>query len=212
MAKSHRKRRKKPPTFTTKNSNIRKSSPSCPLKHPATWIESIGSNMWSGDAALARSKRSNRDLFRGVSRLLMTKMFQSFRSLREEEIINMLGSIRESCFSGSTVHINEILVKFSNNIISSTAIGKRYSELKNGNQFQELFLECTMICGYPNITDFIPWLGWLNRINCMESKVNRIAKEVDEYQESIVEQGVEKMMSSSSIDEAHICTNVSDWY
>ncbi|CAI9099864.1 OLC1v1036746C1 [Oldenlandia corymbosa var. corymbosa] len=135
-----------------------------------------------------------------VSRLLTTKMVQSFRSLREEEIINMLGSIRESCFSGSTVRINEILARFSNNIISSAAIGKRYSELKNGNRFQELFSECTMICGYSNIADFIPWLGWLNHINGMESKVNRVAKEVDEYLESIVEQGVEKMMSSSSIN------------
>ncbi|CAI9099859.1 OLC1v1036741C1 [Oldenlandia corymbosa var. corymbosa] len=135
-----------------------------------------------------------------VSRLLTTKMVQSFRSLREEEIINMLGSIRESCFSGFTVRINEILARFSNNIISSAAIGKRYSELKNGNRFQELFSECTMICGYPNVADFIPWLGWLNRINGMESKVNRVAKEVDEYIESIVEQGVEKMMSSRSIN------------
>ncbi|CAI9096359.1 OLC1v1032481C1 [Oldenlandia corymbosa var. corymbosa] len=130
-----------------------------------------------------------------VLHLLNNKRVQSFRSLREEEVKQMLEKIRESCLSGSsiTVNVSEILATYANDVVSMIAIGKRYSAEEGGNQFKELFEDTTTLLGYFNVADFIPCLGWMNHINGMEGKANRVAKAFDEYLEKVVDEGMQRL-------------------
>ncbi|CAI9105776.1 OLC1v1004789C1 [Oldenlandia corymbosa var. corymbosa] len=43
-----------------------------------------------------------------------------------------------------------------------------------------------------NVGDYIPWFGWINLINGQESKLKRVAKELDEYFETILEEGIQR--------------------
>ncbi|CAI9108448.1 OLC1v1008037C1 [Oldenlandia corymbosa var. corymbosa] len=127
-----------------------------------------------------------------VLQLLSHKRIQSFRSVREEEVGLMVEKIRESCLSGSPIRIGNILGTLANNIISRVAVGKRYSGEKVGSTVKDLFEEFCSILGTFNVGDYIPWLGWINHINGMESRVKRVAQEFDEYLENIVEEGIKR--------------------
>ncbi|CAI9099856.1 OLC1v1036738C1 [Oldenlandia corymbosa var. corymbosa] len=138
-----------------------------------------------------------------VSQLLSNKRVQSFRSIREAEIATMLGNIRESCVSCSVICISDMLATLNNNIVSLGTIGRRYSEEKKGSQFMALFHECSILCACVNIADFIPWLGWINHINGMESKVARLVKVVDQYLESILQEGLQRRKVVNTEQQGH---------
>ncbi|CAI9094660.1 OLC1v1030439C2 [Oldenlandia corymbosa var. corymbosa] len=127
-----------------------------------------------------------------VSQLLSNKSIQSFRSVREEEIALLMEKVTESCVSRSSFNISEMLATLANNIISRIVIGKRLSGEKSGSNFKKMYEEFSEILGSFNVGDYTTWLGWINHINGLEAKVNRIAKEIDEYFENIVEGGMER--------------------
>lgn len=60
---------------------------------------------------------------------------------------------------------------------------------EGGRRFKELLGEFTELLGVFNVGDFIPWLGWINHINGLDAKVEKVAKEFDEY--VVVEEHVE---------------------
>ncbi|CAI9108446.1 OLC1v1008035C1 [Oldenlandia corymbosa var. corymbosa] len=127
-----------------------------------------------------------------VIQLLSNKRVQSFRSVREEEVALMVEKIAESCMSHSPFNITEMSATLTNNIISRVVIGRRYSEEKSGSNFKKIFEEFLELFRSFNVGDYIPWLEWINHINGLEAKVNRVAKELDEYFENIVEEGMKR--------------------
>ncbi|CAI9114754.1 OLC1v1015547C1 [Oldenlandia corymbosa var. corymbosa] len=127
-----------------------------------------------------------------VLQLLSNKRVQSFRSVREDEISLMLDDINESCLSHTPMNMSEMLSTLTLNLISRVAIGKRYSEEKRGTKVQKMLEEFMELLATFNVGDYIPWLGWINHINGLEAKVNRVAKELDAYFENIVEEGMRK--------------------
>ncbi|CAI9090632.1 OLC1v1025446C1 [Oldenlandia corymbosa var. corymbosa] len=138
-----------------------------------------------------------------ASQLLSKKRVQSFRSVLEQEIKNMLEKIRESCFPGSAIAMSEMLATLTTNAVSLAAIGRKYSEEPNGNKLTALFKECTMIGGYINLADCIPWFGWIYRFSDMDAKVSRVAKEVDEYMENVFDRGIKKQEKIEKGEESH---------
>ncbi|CAI9103909.1 OLC1v1002499C1 [Oldenlandia corymbosa var. corymbosa] len=94
--------------------------------------------------------------------------------------------------TGSIICLSEIVTTLTSNILSLVVLGKRHSGEEGNNGSHKLSSALNLIAGQVNIGDYIPCLGWINHINGMEKKVNRVAKEVDEYLEGIIEQGLKK--------------------
>ncbi|CAI9115153.1 OLC1v1015990C1 [Oldenlandia corymbosa var. corymbosa] len=137
-----------------------------------------------------------------VHQLLSNKRVQSFRSIREEEVASVLENITESCSSRSPVNVTDILTMLTYNIMSRVAIGRRLSGNKVGNKFKKLSDEFLEIIGCFDVSDYIPWLWWINKLNGLEGKVDRVAKEFDEYIETIIEQA-EKKREENFINDDH---------
>ncbi|KAM2970834.1 hypothetical protein FF2_017740 [Malus domestica] len=76
---------------------------------------------------------------------------------------------------------------------------------ERGRSFKELLGEFTELLGVFNVGDFIPWLGWINHINGLDAKVEKVAKEFDEFLDVVVEEHGEisktKEKSSACVDE-----------
>lgn len=76
---------------------------------------------------------------------------------------------------------------------------------EGGRRFKELLGEFTELLGVFNVGDFIPWLGWIIHINGLDAKVEKVAKEFDEFLDVVVEEHVEisktKEKSSACVDE-----------
>ncbi|KAF3645892.1 Cytochrome P450 71A6 [Capsicum annuum] len=125
----------------------------------------------------------------GVLHLLSNKRVQSYRRVREEETSKMVENIRQVCdSSNSVINLREVLCCMTNNIISRVAIGRTYDEAESGIALKALLEELLILLGTFNIGDYIPWLKWLNKFNGLDARVKKVAKDLDVFLESVIEE------------------------
>ncbi|KAH7857809.1 hypothetical protein Vadar_016710 [Vaccinium darrowii] len=132
-----------------------------------------------------------------VLQLLSNKRVQSFRNVREEETANMIEKIR-SCGS-DVVNLSELIVELTGEVVCRVALGRKYGGVGRGGGggegrrgFKEVLQEFVELLGVIDIGDFVPWLKWVNRVNGVYGRVERVAKELDDFLESVVEEHVER--------------------
>ncbi|KAI3454396.1 hypothetical protein Pfo_011059 [Paulownia fortunei] len=118
-----------------------------------------------------------------VLQLLSNKRVQSFHSIREEEAALLMKKIRESSCS---VNLSEMFTELTNDVVCRSAFGRKYSEGENGKKFLSLLREFLELLGTISIGDFIPWLSWINRVNGFDARVDKLAKELDEFLEGVI--------------------------
>lgn len=123
-----------------------------------------------------------------VLQLLSTKKIQSFRKIREEEVDLVIEMIKRS--EASPVNMSEIIMLFSSNLLCRTAYGKKYAG-EVGTDFKQLLKEFVEVMGAISMRDFIPWLGWIDRLTGLESQVDKVAKDFDEFLEHVVQEHLE---------------------
>ncbi|WMV21329.1 hypothetical protein MTR67_014714 [Solanum verrucosum] len=132
-----------------------------------------------------------------VLHLLSNKRVQSYRHVREEEISIMVDKIRQQC--DSVIDLRDVLSGMTNNIISRVNIGRTYNEGESGIALKAYLLGfksgLDLLSVFPdsgvfNIGDYIPWLKWLNKINGLDTRVNKVAKGLDAFLENVIEERV----------------------
>nr|QBS13810.1 9,13-epoxy-labd-14-ene hydroxylase [Marrubium vulgare] len=131
--------------------------------------------------------RQLRSIF--VLQLLSSKKVQSFRYIREEETDLFVKKIRDSGFG--PVNLSRMFAELSSDGICRAAVGRKCGEMRNGKRFLNLLSELMEIFGEFPIEEFVPWLGWISRVNGTDRRVDRVAKEMDEILESVIEEHVE---------------------
>ncbi|KAJ8553953.1 hypothetical protein K7X08_024631 [Anisodus acutangulus] len=110
-----------------------------------------------------------------VLHLLSNKRVQSYRHVREEPS-KMIEKIRQECDSSSSViDLRDHLCSITSNIISRVTL----------HEFGELL-------GTFNVGYYIPWLEWVNKITGLDIKVEKVAKELDTFLESVIEEHINK--------------------
>lgn len=120
-----------------------------------------------------------------VLQLLSNKRVQATRSLAREETALVVKTIRES--SGA-VNVSAMFVGLVNDTTCRSAFGRKYSESGNGKRFLGLFSDLMELLGRFTIAEFIPWLSWIGRVNGFDKRVDRVAKEMDQVLESMIQE------------------------
>jgi cytochrome P450 len=123
-----------------------------------------------------------------VLHLLSNKRVQSFRSVMEEETALMIDNVRSRSPSSSLINMTDMLVSLTNNIVCRVALGRKYDGAGEGKSFRELLAGLVELLGVSNVGDFIPWLAWINSITGLNAKVDKVAKEMDEFLGGVVEE------------------------
>ncbi|XP_059658921.1 cytochrome P450 71A3-like [Cornus florida] len=139
--------------------------------------------------------------------LLSNRRVQSYRRVREEETTLLTEKIKQASSSSSVVNLSEMFASLSNNVVSRVALGRKYGESsKSGRKFKELLKDVGELFSAFNVGDYIPWLVWLNQIRGLNAKVEKIAKELDEFLEGVIEDHMDSKKKESngggSIDQA----------
>ncbi|KAK7314999.1 hypothetical protein VNO77_33531 [Canavalia gladiata] len=125
-----------------------------------------------------------------VLHLLSVKKVQSFCVVREEEVTIMIKKIRECCSSLVPVNLTDLFSTLINDIVCRIALGRRYSE--SGNKLREPMNDMIELLGASVLGDYIPWLGWLGRVNGMYGRAERAAKLFDEFLDEVVDDHASK--------------------
>ncbi|RDX66483.1 Cytochrome P450 71A26, partial [Mucuna pruriens] len=131
-----------------------------------------------------------------VLHLLSTKKVQSFHRVREEEVVLMIDKVRQSCYASMPVNLTDLLSDVTNDIVCRCVIGRRYegSELRGPmSQLEELL-------GAAVLGDYIPCLDWLGRLNGVYGRAERVAKQLDQFLDQVVDEHVSERGRDDDVD------------
>ncbi|KAM5571873.1 hypothetical protein ABKV19_012112 [Rosa sericea] len=81
-------------------------------------------------------------------------------------------------------------------------MGRKYSASsvgEGGNKilFKELLWEFTELLRSLYIGDYIPWLAWLSRVNGLEAKLDKVAKQFDDFLDRVIQDRVDHRSKTS---------------
>ncbi|XP_074305311.1 cytochrome P450 71A25-like [Silene latifolia] len=134
-----------------------------------------------------------------VAHILSNKKVQSFRNVREEEVSLIVECIRENEPS-APVNLSDIIISFTNDVISRAAFGRKYVGEGGGVSIKSLLDELTEAFGTANIGDFIPWLSWIDHLSGVIRKSNKVAKGFDMFLEKLVQEHIDQQKFQSHSD------------
>ncbi|XP_076921705.1 cytochrome P450 Tp4149-like [Bidens hawaiensis] len=121
-----------------------------------------------------------------VLQLLSNKRVRSFRQVREQETRLMIDIIGKSC--GSVIDLGTMLNSLTNNIICRVGLGRTYE----GTKFSDLLARFSYLLGSFSVGNYIPWLSWVDRLSGLEARTKKVAEELDEFLEGVVEEHISK--------------------
>ncbi|KAK3037500.1 hypothetical protein RJ639_030308 [Escallonia herrerae] len=123
-----------------------------------------------------------------VLKLLSNKRVQSYDNVREEEAALMLEKIGKISSSCSLVNLSDLFMSLTNDTVCRVALGRKYSGGEGGRKFKELLAQFAELLGVFSIRDYIPWLGWVDKVKGLDGKVEKVAKEFDEFLEGVIKE------------------------
>ncbi|KAL5737383.1 hypothetical protein ACOSP7_030144 [Xanthoceras sorbifolium] len=112
-----------------------------------------------------------------------TKRVQSFRSIREEEVSNLINWIASSK-AGSPINLTKEIHSLTNVITARAAFGKK---CKDGEKFLAVLKETNDLSGGFTLADLFPSIEWLlELITRIKSKIEKLHQELDQILENIL--------------------------
>lgn len=126
-----------------------------------------------------------------VLQLLSNRKVQEFHQVREEEIALAMEKI--SKVNGNVaVNLSEMFMSVTNDVVCRSAFGRKYGEGESGKKFRSILSEFLQLLGTSYVGAFIPFLAWINRVNGIDSRIARVAEEIDRFLEGVVEERLKK--------------------
>ncbi|KAB1228280.1 Cytochrome P450 71D10 [Morella rubra] len=132
-----------------------------------------------------------------VMEFLSAKRVQPFRSIREEEVGNLIESI--SLFGGLPINLTEKVYSLTNCITSRAAFGKK---CKYEKEFISLIEEIIRVAGGFELPDLFPSLKFLNLLTGMKAAVQEIHRKTDNILDDIINEHDIKARTATSADES----------
>nr|AYV88855.1 cytochrome P450 oxidase CYP71AT147 [Polygala tenuifolia] len=137
-----------------------------------------------------------------VSHLFNSKQVQSFRHVREYEVQRMIKKIQRinsSSLDEVVIDLKELAMSLSSSIICRVAVGKNYeanstANYKNGtSRFHVLLQEVQAMVGTFFFSDYLPIIGWVDRLRGMIGRLEKTFKEFDMFCQQIIDDHMDKL-------------------
>lgn len=122
--------------------------------------------------------------------LLSTKRVQSFSSVRQYEVQNLVDSIRASA---GLINLTERIFSLVSSIVSRTAFGNK---CRDQDAFVSLGKECISLSGGFDLVDLFPSNKFLRMTSPMRAKLERIHIKADQILENIFHEHEQKKMKA----------------
>ncbi|XP_010552860.1 PREDICTED: cytochrome P450 71A1-like [Tarenaya hassleriana] len=118
--------------------------------------------------------------------LLSKNVVKGFQSgIRDEEISDMLKTIRLSSLKGSDIDLSDVFLSLVNNVVYRSFTGRRYKEVK-GMSFGEWDLKFKKLMGAFCFGDLFPSFAWMDGLTGYTKNLKRIYKELDVFMEHLI--------------------------
>ncbi|KAK4712079.1 hypothetical protein R3W88_006592 [Solanum pinnatisectum] len=129
-----------------------------------------------------------------VLELLSAKRVQSFESIREEEVENLIEAI-SLIHPQVPIDISEMIYSMTNNIIARAAFGKK---CKHKDEFIKAMKTITELSGGFDIPDLFPSLKIFHSLSGVKPALEKVHQKVDKILEDIIQEHKENKRDMSS--------------
>ncbi|XP_075672112.1 melianol synthase CYP71BQ5-like [Castanea sativa] len=128
-----------------------------------------------------------------VLELLNAQRVQSFRSIREEEVWNLIGTIYSS--NGLPINLSKNLFSMTNSVTSRAAFGEKY---RGQDELISLVKEIVMLSSGFNVPDLFPSLKFIAIFNGMKTALERIYQDMDKILQDIIDDHKMNIITTST--------------
>ncbi|XP_061363142.1 cytochrome P450 83B1-like [Gastrolobium bilobum] len=134
------------------------------------------------------------DYWREIRKICVVHIFSSkrvscFYSTREFEVKQMIKKISGHASSSVVTNLSELLISLSNSIICRIAFGRRYvDEGSETKRFHRLLSEFEAMMVTFFVSDYIPFMGWIDELTGLNARLERIFKEFDKFYQEVIDE------------------------
>ncbi|XP_054819411.1 cytochrome P450 71A1-like isoform X1 [Prosopis cineraria] len=124
-----------------------------------------------------------------VLQLFSSRRMQSFRPIREDEVVRMIRKVSQSAASYRVINLSETLMSFTSTLICRIAFGNRYGvkdEVSERSRFHGLLNEAQALMAEFFFSDYVPWLGWVDRLRGLLNRLDKTCKQLDMFYEHVI--------------------------
>ncbi|KAJ3683479.1 hypothetical protein LUZ60_013706 [Juncus effusus] len=121
------------------------------------------------------------------------RVVQSFKNLREEEVLVLLKNIKRAAENGKSVDLTDLISTFTFDLIGHMVFGKSFRKKGRNDKLKTILVASIPVIGKFNLEDFFPSLSWLGSIlgGEVREEAKRIARDADELITELLEEHVE---------------------
>ncbi|KAI3765913.1 hypothetical protein L2E82_15959 [Cichorium intybus] len=135
-----------------------------------------------------------------VLNFLSKSKVESYREVREEEMAIAVEKIKKSSILQEPVDLSDLFLTLTNDVVCRVTFGKKYSEGESGRKFKKMLKEFWDVLSELNFEDIIPWLGWIDRLRGISTRVVNVAKDLDDFLDGLVEERLKKHSTGGAGD------------
>ncbi|KAK2433051.1 cytochrome P450 83B1 [Trifolium repens] len=124
-----------------------------------------------------------------VIHIFSNKRISSYSSIRKFEVKKMIKKISNHASSSVVTNLSELFSTLSSKIICRIAFGMRYEdEGLESSKFHGMLHEFEAMLTAFFISDYIPFMGWIDKLRGLHSRLDRIFKEFDEFYQEVIDE------------------------
>jgi cytochrome P450 len=121
--------------------------------------------------------------------IFSTKRVSSYSSIRKFEVKQMIKKISNHASSSVVTNLSELLTSLSSKIICRIAFGRRYEdEGVERSKFQGMLHELETMFTSFFVSDYIPFLGWIDKVSGLRARLERNFNEMDEFYQEVIDE------------------------
>lgn len=125
-----------------------------------------------------------------IRRISFTNLFnpervRAFKSIREEEVSNLIRYVSSNARSGSVINISKMLLSLGLSVNSRAAFG---GKSKYQEEYMKMVPDITALSARPSLSDIFPSMKFLNLVHlqAIRPKLKKLHKRIDEILEDII--------------------------
>ncbi|KAL4384707.1 hypothetical protein GQ457_15G006480 [Hibiscus cannabinus] len=123
-----------------------------------------------------------------VTELLSLHRVNSFQFVRDEEVEDTIEKLRRASFNGEAVNLSELLMVVSNNVVSRSALSRKYDDGDGKSKFGLLARRLLVLLMSSSVGDMFAYLNWVDVVRGFTSSLKQVNKEMDTYFDQIIEE------------------------
>nr|AFK43314.1 unknown [Medicago truncatula] len=121
--------------------------------------------------------------------IFSVKRVSSYSSIRKFEVKEMIKKISNNVTSSVVTNLSELLISLSSKIICRVAFGRRYEdEGLESSKFHGMLHEFEAMLTAFFVSDYIPFMGWIDKLRGLHGRLDRNFKEFDEFYQEIIDE------------------------